>query len=69
MACQAIDANYTIGPDPDQRLAHSPGWFSIRLGATEILIFRKTSNTNARNSCSNRSSVRSHARAVHARPW
>src|SRR5436190_24030947 len=37
MASQALHANYSIGPDPDQRLARSLGWFSIGLGATEIL--------------------------------
>src|SRR5436190_20276409 len=37
MASQALHANYSIGPDPDQRLARNLGWFSIGLGATEIL--------------------------------
>ena len=37
MASQALNANYSIGPDPDQRLARNLGWFSIGLGATEIL--------------------------------
>jgi uncharacterized membrane protein len=37
MASQALHANHSIGPDPDQRLARSLGWFSIGLGATEIL--------------------------------
>jgi len=34
---QALNANNSIGPDPDQRLARNLGWFSIGLGATEIL--------------------------------
>ena len=37
MASQALNANYSIGPDPDQQLARNLGWFSIGLGATEIL--------------------------------
>src|ERR1700760_3032127 len=37
MASQAINANYAAGPDPDQRLARNLGWFSIGLGAAEIL--------------------------------
>ncbi len=37
MASQAINANYSVGPDPDQRLARNLGWFSIGLGASEIL--------------------------------
>src|SRR3954469_7865185 len=37
MASRALDANHSIGMDPDQRLARNLGWFSIGLGATEIL--------------------------------
>lgn len=37
MASQSLHANNAIGPDPDQRLANNLGWFSIGLGATEIL--------------------------------
>lgn len=37
MASQAFDAKYSNGPDPDQQLARNLGWFSIGLGATEIL--------------------------------
>src|SRR3954470_24327670 len=37
MASQTSNANYSIGPDPDQRLDRNLGWFSIGLGATEIL--------------------------------
>jgi uncharacterized membrane protein len=37
MAIQASNTNHSIGPDPDQRLARNLGWFSIGLGATEIL--------------------------------
>src|SRR6185295_8528130 len=37
MASRAINANYSVRPDPDQKLARSLGWFSIALGATEIL--------------------------------
>ena len=36
MVSQALNANYSIGSDPDQRLARNLGWFSIGLGATEI---------------------------------
>ena len=37
MASQVFDGRYTDGPDPDQQLATNLGWFSIGLGATEIL--------------------------------
>src|SRR3954452_10238823 len=37
MASRALDANHSIGMDPDQQLARNLGWFSIGLGATEIL--------------------------------
>lgn len=37
MATQALHAYDSIGPDPDQRLARNLGWFSIGLGAAEIL--------------------------------
>lgn len=37
MASNALNGSYSIGPDPDQRLARNLGWFSIGLGATEIL--------------------------------
>ena len=37
MASQALNAHHPVGRDPDQRLARSLGWFSIGLGATEIL--------------------------------
>src|SRR3954467_1996795 len=37
MASQALRANYSNGSDPDQRLARNLGWFSIGLGATELL--------------------------------
>src|SRR3954466_9127534 len=37
MASQALNANHSTEPDPDQRLARNLGWFSIGLGATEIL--------------------------------
>src|SRR4051812_33403337 len=37
MASQALNAHHPFGRDPDQRLARSLGWFSIGLGATEIL--------------------------------
>jgi len=37
MASQALRANYSNGSDPDQRLARNLGWFSIGLGATEML--------------------------------
>jgi len=36
MVSQALNANYSNGSDPDQRLARNLGWFSIGLGATEI---------------------------------
>jgi len=38
MASQETNANNVNRPDPDQRLARSLGWFSIALGATEILV-------------------------------
>lgn len=37
MASQAFNAKYSNGPDRDQQLAMNLGWFSIGLGATEIL--------------------------------
>src|SRR3954470_14677521 len=37
MASQALNANYSLGQDPDQQLARNLGWFSIGLGAMEIL--------------------------------
>jgi uncharacterized membrane protein len=37
MASQALHAEYSNRSDPDQRLARSLGWFSIGLGATELL--------------------------------
>jgi len=37
MAIQSSHANHSTEPDPDQRLARNLGWFSIGLGATEIL--------------------------------
>jgi uncharacterized membrane protein len=37
MSSQALNANHSNGPDPDQRLARNLGWFSIGLGAAEIL--------------------------------
>jgi uncharacterized membrane protein len=37
MASQALHANDSFDTDPDQRLARNLGWFSIGLGATEIL--------------------------------
>ena len=37
MASQESNGNYPSGPDPDQRLARNLGWFSIGLGAVEIL--------------------------------
>lgn len=37
MASQVSNASHSTGRDPDQRLARNLGWFSIGLGATEIL--------------------------------
>jgi uncharacterized membrane protein len=37
MASQEINVNHSLGPDPDQRLARNLGWFSIGLGATELV--------------------------------
>lgn len=37
MGSQALNANYSTGPDPDQRLAKNLGLFSIGLAAAEIL--------------------------------
>jgi len=37
MASRALNATNSIGPDPDQQLARNLGWFSIGLGAAEIL--------------------------------
>jgi uncharacterized membrane protein len=37
MSSQALNGNNSVGTDPDQRLARSLGWFSIGLGAAEIL--------------------------------
>ncbi len=37
MPSQGKNANHSIGPDPDQRLARNLGWFSVGLGATELL--------------------------------
>ncbi len=37
MASQSLNANHAIRPDPDQQLAQNLGWFSIGLGAAEIL--------------------------------
>ena len=37
MASKALNGNYSVGRDPDQRLARNLGWFSIGLGVMEIL--------------------------------
>src|SRR5947199_10011372 len=37
MASHALNGSYSIGTDPDQQLARNLGWFSIGLGAAEIL--------------------------------
>jgi uncharacterized membrane protein len=37
MTSQALNVNHATAPNPDQRLARNLGWFSIGLGATEIL--------------------------------
>jgi len=37
MTSQALNAHYSVEPDADQRLARNLGWFSIGLGAAEIL--------------------------------
>src|SRR4051812_37949380 len=37
MASQTFNGNYSVGEDPDQQLARNLGWFSIGLGAVEIL--------------------------------
>jgi len=37
MTSKATNANFTLGTDPDQKLARGLGWFSIGLGATENL--------------------------------
>jgi len=32
MASRAFNANHSVGPDPDQRLARNLGWFSMGAG-------------------------------------